>query len=121
MIRYLSILVCVFSALYSNSQSTFTIEELPPMPEPVANNAVTSAYCGDTLCVYSFCGIDSTKTPQGIHLKAWRFNTVTELWSQLPDVPDDTGNGKIAAGASTVGNKIYVIGGYYVEDNFWIN
>jgi len=100
------------------TQVTFTISELPPMPEPVANNAVTTAFCGDSLCVYSFCGIDATKTPAGIHLKAWRYNTVSEIWSQLPDVPDDTGNGKIAAGASTVNNKIYLIGGYYVEDNF---
>jgi len=62
------------------------------MPEPVANNAVVSAMCGDTLCVYSFCGIDETKTPAGIHLKSWRYNTVTQVWSQLADVPDDTGN-----------------------------
>lgn len=88
------------------------------MPEPVANNAVVSAMCGDTLCVYSFCGIDETKTPAGIHLKAWRYSTETQLWTQLPDVPDDTGNGKIAAGASVVNNKIYVIGGYYVGNDF---
>ncbi len=96
---------------------TFTISELASMPEPVSNNAVVSAMCGDTLCVYSFCGIDSTKTPQGIHLKAWKYNTISEEWSQLPDVPDDSGRGKIASGASVVNNKIYLIGGYYVADN----
>ncbi|MFK7758296.1 MAG: Kelch repeat-containing protein, partial [Flavobacteriales bacterium] len=106
-------------ALTLTAQSpSFSISELPSMPEPVANNAVVSAMCGDTLCVYSFCGIDETKTPAGIHLKAWRYNTVTQIWSQLTDVPDDTGNGKIAAGASVVNNKIYLIGGYYVEDDF---
>ena len=116
--KSLTILSCVLICNATFSQISFEISELPPMPEPVANNAVTSAYSGDSLCVYSFCGIDSTKTPTGIHLKAWRYNTVSEVWSQLPDVPDDTGNGKIAAGASTVGNKIYLIGGYYVENNF---
>jgi len=116
--RLFSIFICVLLCNVGLTQITFNISELPSMPEPVANNAVTSAYCGDSLCVFSFCGIDSTKTPAGIHLKAWRYNTVSEVWSSLPDVPDDTGNGKIAAGASTVNNKIYLVGGYYVEDNF---
>ena len=114
----LFILPVLLSKLCFSQDISFSVSSLPSMPEPVANNAVTSAYSGDTLCVYSFCGIDSTKTPAGIHLKAWRYNTVSEVWSQLPDVPDATGNGKIAAGASTVDNKIYLIGGYYVADNF---
>jgi len=113
-----SILYLLATLTLSAQNQSFLLSELPAMPEPVANNAVVSAMCGDTLCVYSFCGIDETKTPAGIHLKAWRYNTETQLWTQLPDVPDDTGNGKIAAGASVVNNKIYVIGGYYVEDNF---
>ncbi len=116
--KYLILLTLMLGFYNLNSQVEFTVSTLPAMPEPVANNAVVSAYCGDTLCVYSFCGIDETKEPSGIHLKAWRYNTVTEEWSQLPDVPDDSERGKIAAGASVVNNKIYLIGGYYVADNF---
>lgn len=86
------------------------------MPEGVSNNAVVSAYCGDTLCVYSFAGIDSTLAPAGIHLKSWRYNSISQVWQQLPDVPDN--QGKIAAGASTVNNLIYVVGGYHVNANF---
>jgi N-acetylneuraminic acid mutarotase len=89
---------------------------LPDMPSRVSNNAVVSAYCGDTLCVYSFCGIDTTLAPTGIHLKSWRYNTISQTWLQLDDVPDS--QGKIAAGASVVNNLIYLVGGYHVNANF---
>jgi hypothetical protein len=82
----------------------------------VANNAVAAALVGDTAFVYSFAGIDSTKVWSGIHLKSWRLNTQTNTWQALPPVPDPAG-GKIAAAASTVKGKIYVIGGYHVAQN----
>lgn len=90
--------------------------ELPPMPEAVTNNAVTAATVNDTPFVYSFCGLDNTKIWSGIHLKAWRMNTISGEWQALPPVPDPEG-GKIAAAASTVKNKVYVIGGYHVAPN----
>lgn len=115
--RYLLVIsLFILSFSNSNAQDGWTWTELANMPEGVANNAVCSAYCGDTLCVYSFSGIDQTLIPAGIHLKSWRYNTVTQEWISLPDVPDF--QGKIAAGASTVNNLIYVVGGYYVNDNF---
>ena len=106
----------LFASDVSFAQPGWTWTQLPSMPEPVGNNAVTHGYSGDSLCVYSFTGIDSTLTPEGIHLKSWRYNTVSQEWMELPYVPDF--QGKIAAGASTVGNLIYVVGGYYVNPNF---
>ncbi len=107
-----------FTALFlaGSAQPGFEWLELQPMPEPVANNAVVEGYSGDTLCVYSFTGIGLGLTPNDIHLKAWRYNTETAVWSQLPDVPDAMG--KIAAGASRVGDTLYIIGGYNVFPNF---
>lgn len=90
--------------------------ELPSMPEAVTNNAVTAAAVNDTPFVYSFCGLDNSKIWSGIHLKAWRMNTISGEWQALPPVPDPEG-GKIAAAASTVKNRIYVIGGYHVAQN----
>lgn len=89
---------------------------LPEMPESVANNAVVEAMSNDTLCVYSFCGIDESLEPAGIHLKSFKYNTVSQVWSILADVPDQ--QGKIAAGASFVNGLIYVVGGYYVNEDF---
>ena len=99
-----------------SAQSGWEWQPLPAMPEPVANNAVVEGFSGDSLCVYSFAGIGSGLEPADIHLKAWRYNSVSEEWMTLPDVPDE--QGKIAAGASLVNGIIYVIGGYYVESNF---
>ncbi len=90
--------------------------ELSPMPEPVTNNAVCAAKVNDTVFVYSFMGLDSSKIWSGIHLKAWRYNTQTDEWGALLPVPDPSG-GLIAGAASTVKNKIYVIGGYHVAQN----
>ncbi len=89
---------------------------IPAMPEPVSNNSVVEAFAGDTLCVYSFTGISEGLNPEDIHLKSWRYNSILEEWTQLPDVDDF--QGKIAAGASTVKNVIYLIGGYHVFPNF---
>lgn len=98
------------------SQPVFTWSELAPMPEPVSNNAVAAAHSGDTLCVYSFAGIDASKTPNGIHNKGFKYNSETDVWSSLPDLP--AGMTRIAAAASTVNNKIYIIGGYHVSSDF---
>ncbi|MGB6034675.1 MAG: T9SS type A sorting domain-containing protein [Cryomorphaceae bacterium] len=98
------------------AQGGWQWDALPSMPEPVSNNSVVEAFAGDTLCVYSFTGISEGLEPADIHLKSWRYNSVLEEWTQLPDVDDF--RGKIAAGASTVGNIIYLIGGYHVFENF---
>ncbi|MEO0404295.1 MAG: hypothetical protein AAF193_05450 [Bacteroidota bacterium] len=98
-----------------HTQPGWTWEQLPNMPEPVANNAVVEAVSNDTICVYSFCGIDSTLESSGIHLKTFKYNTLSQTWTQLGDAPDDMG--KIAAGASYIDGIIYLIGGYYVFEN----
>ncbi|RMG80352.1 MAG: hypothetical protein D6707_06565, partial [Bacteroidetes bacterium] len=91
------------------------ISELAPLPEPVSNNAVASATVNGNTYVYSFCGIDSSKTHSGIHLKSFRFDVNQNLWESLPDVPDTLG--KIAASASRIKDTIYIIGGYHVMPN----
>ena len=87
------------------------------MPEAVSNNAVASATQNGETYVYSFSGIDTTKDWFGIHLKSFRYNVQANLWDSLPPLPDPNG-GKIAAAASTVKNKIYIIGGYHVASNY---
>ena len=82
------------------------------MPEPVTNNAVAGAYLNGVFHLYSFMGLDSTKIWSGIHKRGFRYNTVTGVWDTIPPVPNTLS--RIAAGASTVNNKIYIIGGYTV-------
>ncbi len=113
---FLSLLFLLQSFLVQ--AQTWTSELLTPMPEKVSNNSVAAATVNGVPYVYSFGGIDDTKIYSGIHLKGFRYNALTNSWSETPPLPDDTNQGgKIAAGASTVKNKIYIIGGYHVFAN----
>ncbi len=103
----ISLLVVTYSQLY-----TQTITQLADMPEPVSNQAVAYAEVNGAGFVYSFSGIDETKLFSGIHKKAFKYDIQEDSWVTLPELP--TGNGRIAAGASLVKDKIYIIGGYEV-------
>ncbi len=89
-----------------------SILELANMPEAVSNNAVCLAVVDGKQYVYSFSGIDESKSFEGIHKKCFKYSVEEDLWEQIADLP--SGNGRIAAGASTVKNKIYIFGGYEV-------
>lgn len=107
-----------FSMIWAQINAQVVSETiLPSMPEPVANNAVATATVNGILHLYSFSGIDESRDWFGLHLKGFRYNTQTQVWDTLPPLPDPNG-GKIAAGASTVKNKIYIIGGYHVASNY---
>jgi len=105
-------LLFFFVVCDAKTQPYWAWSELSPMPEPVSNNAVATAKMNGVPHVYSFMGIDTTKLYSGIHTKAFRYNTVTDVWDTIPPVPDNLT--RIAASASTVKNKIYIIGGYHV-------
>lgn len=110
------LLFVIITAFSGALLAQVTFEELATMPERVSNNAVASATVNGVPYIYSFSGIDSTKAWSGIHLKSYRYNTTQDSWQRIADLPDPNG-GKIAAGASTINNKIYIIGGYHVASN----
>lgn len=91
------------------------VTEKSIMPMRITNNAVSEGMVNGKGYVFSFGGLDSTKIYSGITLKAFRYNTQTDIWDSIPPLPDTLG--KIASAASTVKNKIYIIGGYHVLAN----
>ncbi|MBL4752460.1 MAG: T9SS type A sorting domain-containing protein [Flavobacteriales bacterium] len=93
------------------AQGLWQVTPLADMPEPVSNNAVATS--GNY--VFSFMGIDSTKVYSGIHLKGFRYDIANDTWDTIAPVPDNLS--RIAASASTVNGKIYIIGGYHVFQN----
>lgn len=109
-ILFLSLFIVTQSA---HSQTAWTWEVLQNMPVPTSNNSV--AYGEDELYdyVFSFGGIDTTKTHSGINSRAFRYTTGTDSWEEIAPLPFSQTN--IASGASTVKNKIYIIGGYHVN------
>lgn len=106
-------LYCLFS-IQLDAQS-WQITSQAAVPERVSNNAVVEGFVNGVPYVYTFGGIDSTKLYSGIHLRSYRYNTQTDVWDTLPALPDTLG--KIAAGASRVKDKLYIIGGYHVFAN----
>jgi len=112
-ISYMLVLIGLFIAQGLYAQLSFEI--LTPLPEPVSNNAVASVELNGKWYVYSFSGIDTSKTYDGIHAKVFRYDVEADSWSQLEDLPGN--QPRIAAGASTINGKIYVLGGYEVFSN----
>jgi hypothetical protein len=104
--------VLLISSFGIFSQTAWTWTELDTMPLKIANNAVTHGTVSGENYVYSFGGIDTTKLYSGINKNSFRYKVSTDTWEQITDAPFVLTN--IASGASTVKNKIYIIGGYHV-------
>jgi len=112
--KILALLLC-FWCVNVLAQEGWIWEERSPMPKAMSNNAVAEAVVDGVTYVYSFGGIDTTKLWSGISNSSFRYNTETDVWDTIPDLPLDLP--VIAAGANTVNNKIYFIGGYTVFSN----
>ncbi len=111
-IAFFTGVVCVVSI---KAQTGWTWTELNTMPKRVSNNAVVEGFVGNDAFVFSFSGIDSTKSHQGINLGSYKYDVTNGNWETIANLPDTMG--KIAAGASLVNGKIYIIGGYHVLAN----
>ncbi|MGE5107973.1 MAG: Kelch repeat-containing protein [Sphingobacteriales bacterium] len=82
------------------------------LPEPVTNNSVAAVTVKGKTVVYSFYGLDSSKKWSGVHKKVFKINIDSKNAKYIGEVPDSAG--RIASSASTIKNKIYVVGGYTV-------
>ncbi len=109
---------CLFVLLSFNgiSQFQWTWTPMANMPIRTANNAVAAfnSITGQSY-LYSFGGIDSTKTAAGIHQRVFAMNFLSNSWTELAQIPDTMG--KIAMSANYVNGKMYLIGGYHVLPN----
>ena len=111
--KQILLLFCVFFSL--NTKAQITTQDAAPMPEAVSNHAVALGMQNGKKYIYSFAGIDTSKVFSGIHKRCFRYDIAANEWSILDDLP--SGEGRIAAYASTVKNKIYIIGGYHVFED----
>ncbi|MBK9190187.1 MAG: hypothetical protein IPM77_01120 [Crocinitomicaceae bacterium] len=108
-------IITIFSFYAANSQTAWTWTELDTMPFPITNNAVAFGTNSGNPFVYSFGGIDTTKIYSGINNNAYRYDVNLDIWTQISSVP--VALPLIASSASSVKNKIYIIGGYHVYSN----
>ncbi len=83
----------------------------PPLPAPVANNAVAAVSMPAGWAVFSLLGLDSTKRWDGRVSAAYRLDAGSARWRPVSAVP---GEGRLASTAQAVNGKLYVFGGYTV-------
>ncbi len=87
----------------------------PPLPQPVTNNAVAAVETPAGVSVFSFMGLDSTKTWRGVTDATYRWDVDSGLgWREVTAVP---GPGRLASTAQVVGGRVYLFGGYTVAEN----
>lgn len=92
--------------------------DLPALPTPISNNAVTSVDHGDgTWSLYSFMGITDPTDTTTITRAAYRMDWPGGHWVRIADVPNFRQRPRIAANAVTVAGRVYVFGGYLVLDD----
>jgi N-acetylneuraminic acid mutarotase len=84
-------------------------QELQPLPAPVTNNAVTAVKVQGQTIVYSFMGLGPSKNSDAIKNSAYALNLKYDKWTTIRSVQ---GSGRLGAVAVTVGEEVFVMGGY---------
>ncbi|WDE02728.1 galactose oxidase [Thalassomonas actiniarum] len=89
---------------------------LPPLPEPVSNNAVAKVETEDSRYLLSFMGLGPGKDHLAVHNKVWALKLGQKQWQEKKPVPGSIEPvGRLAAVAVGVGRFAYLFGGYTVE------
>ena len=88
---------------------------LPSMPVPHANNAVAGGVMHGKMHLFSFAGLKAGKTWQDTSKEAYMFVEGRWGWERLPDLPVE--EGRLAATAELVNERIYYFGGYTVAED----
>ena len=83
------------------------------LPEAVTNNA--AAYHAPSQTVYSFTGLGEGKAWTDVHAKGYACTLSAKTCETLAPLPD--GIGRLAATAQTIGDEIYIFGGYSVAED----
>jgi len=90
-------------------------DSIPPLPEPVTNNAVVAMTAEGREFLISFAGLGPGKGHDDTHAKTYVFDSADDKWREAAPVPG--GVGRLAATAVAVGELAYVFGGYTVAED----
>ena len=97
------------------SADSFEARDLPPLPEPVSNNAVVAVATPQAEFLISFAGLGAGKGHEDTLAKTWVYSSTGGEWVAGPPVPG--GVGRLAATAAAAGRLAFVFGGYTVEED----
>ena len=117
--KYLTItLLFVLAAAAAADQGGLQLigsKSMPPLPDPVTNNAVVSVMGNGREFVISFAGLGPGKSHDDTHAKTYVFDSADGIWRKAAPIPGDVG--RLAATAVAVGERAFVFGGYTVADD----
>lgn len=99
----------------TDSTLTLQTKTLEPLPDAVANNAVTAVTVDQTEYLVSFAGIGRGLKYSDAHARTFVFSAATETWKEHANVPGDTG--RLATTAAAIGELAYAFGGYTVAED----
>src|SRR5690554_7355131 len=108
-------LIFLIITLGVTAQGNWEWTKVAPLPISSANNAVSSAIVNQNKFIYSFGGVSDSLHYSNIHQRVFKYDVSNDLWTEKESIPDTLG--KISSSASFVKNKIYLIGGKYVQSN----
>lgn len=94
---------------------TLAIERLPALSQAVSNNAVASISSPEGIHLFSFLGLGAGKTWRDTSLQVMVLGAGEDSWRLLKPAPGT--EGRLAASAVTVGQSVWLFGGYTVAED----
>lgn len=88
------------------------MDDMPPLPEPVTNNAVVTVTADGKAFLVSFAGLGHGKQHEDTHARTFVYDSESNAWQEAAPVPG--GVGRLAATAVAIGERAFVFGGYSV-------
>ena len=107
----MALLILASCAMTSGAEQAI-VSQLPPLPEPVSNNAVVSVQSGDDEFLISFAGLGAGRSHDDTLAVTYVFSGRDNEWAEADPVPG--GVGRLAAVAAAAGESAFVFGGYTV-------
>jgi N-acetylneuraminic acid mutarotase len=107
----LALLVLLSGLLFAASEPF----KFPAYPAPISNNAVAIVRSHGQELLFSFMGVGSKKTWEDVSSMAFYIDPDWQKWYPLKPVPGTAG--RLGASAAAVGDTIYLLGGYVVDNH----
>jgi hypothetical protein len=111
----IAVLLFLLGAIIVFDMSRVELErgsKVPPLPEPVTNNAVVSVAADGKEFLISFAGLGPGKSHADAHAKTYIYESGAGQWREGSTIPGV--HGRLAATAVAVDELAYVFGGYTV-------
>lgn len=117
MIRGIScfIFLLTFFLNLNSQEEEWNISSLSPLPINTVFNSVVEASVGSQKFVYSFSGVEDSLSPENAHNRIFKYSVISNQWSEINAILDTTNT--LQRNALFFNNRIYLIGGYYFDEN----